>query len=218
VRHQEFFHLISCNLTKLETALDQIRKARPKMKPADAARLASALVLTGRHAVALYDGAQFRWPDDVEKLTRAMVGQIEMVQEGIDETTPKRGSKTAPEEEPVVVTVGLAPNLSAGEENLEGRDDLKTALSDIIQEGVEYNYSPSDIGWQWALDRTNWNTLTGKEISKRVKIKASFTEGAVGIEIGSTPKKRASRAKAAPAPAPEPEPEPEQEPAAAASE
>jgi hypothetical protein len=182
----------------METALDQVRKSYPKLKPTDAALLTSALVLTGRHALALYEGSQYCWPDDYEKLTKAMIAQLEMVNEGIETATPKKTSKTAPEEEPVVVTVGLMPNLSAGEKQLEGRDDLKTVLSDAIQQGVEFVYSSTDLGWQWALDRVNWGTVSGGELSRRIKIKASFTEGAIGIEMGTGgPKKRASRSKAA---------------------
>jgi hypothetical protein len=191
--------LITCHLTKMETALDQVRKTYPKLKPTDAALLSSALVLTGRHALALYDGSQFSWPEEYEKLTKAMVPQLEMVQEGIDSTAPKKTAKSTVEEEPVVVTVGLMPNLSAGEKQLEGRDDLKTVLSEALQSGVEFVYTSTDLGWQWALDRANWSTISGGALSRRIKIKASFTEGAVGIEMGTTgPKKRASRAKAAP--------------------
>jgi hypothetical protein len=201
--------LITCHLTKLETALEQTRKAYPKLKPTDAAMLASALVLTGRHAIALYDGGQYRWPEDYTKLTGAMVGQLEMVQEGIEHTTPKKGKASA-EEEPVMVSVGLMPNLSAGEKLLSDRQDLQALLSDALQQGVEFVYSHSDIGWQWALDRANWNTVADKELSRRIKIKTSFTEGAVGIEMGAGgTKKRASRAKAAAAAAPAPEPEAE---------
>jgi hypothetical protein len=166
--------------------------------PADAALLASALTLTGRHAIALYDGEQYVWPTDNDKLTRAMVAQVQLVQEAIENNAPKKVSKNAPEEEPVTISVGLMPNFSAGENLLSDRDDLKTVLSDILQDGVEFAYSPTDIGWQWALDRANWNTITGQEISRRVKIKTSFTEGAVGVEMGlAGAKKRPSRAKAA---------------------
>lgn len=190
--------MITCQLTKLEAALDQLRKSYPKLKPADAALVASALTLTGRHAVALYDGEQYTWPDDYDKLTHAMVGQLSMVQEGIEAAAPKRVAKNAPEEEPIMVTVGLMPNLNAGEALLGDRDDLKTKLSDILQDGVEFVYANTDIGWQWALDRANWSTVAGAEMSRRIKIKAAFTEGAVGIEMGAAgPKKRASRAKAA---------------------
>lgn len=194
--------LITCHLTKLETALDQIKKTNPKLKPADAALIASALSLTGRHAIAIYDGEQFKWPEEYNGLTKAMVGQLQMVQEGIDNAAPKKVSKTAPEEEPVIVTVGLMPNLAAGERILAQRDDLKAKLSDILQDGVEFVYSGTDIGWQWALDRANWSTIADSELSRRIKIKASFTEGAVGVEMGTVgaKKKAPSKAKAAPEP------------------
>jgi hypothetical protein len=195
---EETKRLITCQLTKLETALDQLKKTYTKLMPADAALLASALTLTGRHAIALYEGEQYVWPNDNDKLTKAMVGQVLQVQEAIENNAPKKVSKNAPEEEPVTISVGLMPNFSAGENLLVERDDLKTVLSDILQEGVEFAYSPIDIGWQWGLDRANWNTITGQEVSRRIKIKTSFTEGAVGVEMGlSGAKKRPSRAKVA---------------------
>lgn len=203
--------MITCQLTKLETALDQLKKSYPKFVPADAALLASALTLTGRHAIAIYDGEQYVWPDDFERLTKAMVPQLQLVQEGIDNTAPKRVTKNAPEEEPITITVGLTPNYSAGEKLLADRDDLKTALADILQDGVEFAYAASDIGWQWALDRANFNTVGGQEFSRRIKIKASFTEGAVGIEMGVGSPKRRTRAKAAAAEAEAPAAEHEEE-------
>ncbi|HJP83488.1 MAG TPA: hypothetical protein VJ835_08280, partial [Fimbriimonadaceae bacterium] len=116
----------------------------------------------------------------------------------IENSTPKKTTKTAPEEEPVVVTVGLMPNLAAGERILEGRDELKAKLSDILSDGVEFVYSGIDILWQWALDRVNWNTVSDSELSRRIKIKASFTEGAVGVEMGAAgTKKKAPSKKAA---------------------
>lgn len=200
--------MITIQLTKLESALDQIRKTQSKLLAADAALIATALSVTGRHAISIYEGEQYVWPDDYERLTNAMVSQIEMVNEAIEHNAPKRTSKTAVEEEPVIVTVGLMPNLTAGEQVLAERDDLKAVLSDILQEGVEFVYASTDIGWQWALDRANWNTISGSEVSRRIKIKAGFTEGAVGIEMGiGTPKKRPSRAKGVPEPEPEPEAE-----------
>lgn len=196
--------MITCNLTKLETALEQTKKAKPKLKPTDAALVASALVLTGRHALALYEGEQYSWPKDYEALTAALVRQIEMVDDQLE--TPKKSAKDEPE--PVTITIGLTPNLSAGETQLEGFDKLKAVLSDMLQEGVEFVYLPSDLGWQWALDRANWATISGKEVNQRIKVKASFTEGAIGIEMGAGgAKKRPSKAKAAPEPEPEPTPE-----------
>lgn len=193
--------MLTCHLTKLETAVDQIKKAYPKMKPTDAALIASALVITGRHAIAHYDGENYHWPADYDKLTKAMVSHINSVS---DELEPVKKTKNAPEEEAVIITVGLSPNYSAGEDRLLARKDLKATLSDILQEGVEFVYSPTDVGWQWALERANWSTITGSEVNKRIKIKASFTEGAVGVEMGTATKKRAAskKKKAEPAEAP----------------
>lgn len=191
-----FSRMITIQLTKLESALDQVRKTYTKLVPADAALLATALSLTGRHAVALYEGEQYVWPEDNEKLTKAMLPQIAIVQEAIEANAPKKVLKNAPEEEPVTINVGLAPNISAGEKVLIDRDDLKTLLSDVISEGVEFAYNPGDIGWQWALDRANWQTLAEGDVSRRIKIKTVFTEGAVGIELGATTKKRTPAKKA----------------------
>jgi hypothetical protein len=190
--------LITCQLTKLETALEQIRKAYPKLAPTDAAIVASALSLAGRHAIVLYDNEQYTWPEDYSKLTAAMSREMEQVQESIEPTVKK--TKTTVEEEPITVSVGLMPNLSAGEKLMENHENLKAILSDALQKGVEFVYSPSDIMWQWALDRANWSTIAGKEISRRVRVKATFTEGAVGVEMGTgTTRKRATKAsKAAP--------------------
>ena len=188
---------MTCQLTKLETALDVLKKAYPQLVPADAALLASALTLTGRHAIALYEGEQYVWPDDNDKLLKAMVPQVKITQEAIEANAPKRAAKTAVEEEPVLMNVGLMPNLTAGENLLEGRDDLKTLLSDILQEGVEFAYAPTDIGWQWALDRANWTTLAGQDVSKRVKSKTAFTEGAVGVEMNAGAKKKPAAKKTA---------------------
>jgi hypothetical protein len=186
--------LIICNLTKLESAVDQIRKTHPKLLAADAALVASALSLTGRHAKAVYEGQYFIWPNDNEKLMVSMSGHLHSINAVIVESLPKKITKnTILDDEPVVVNIGLAPNLAAGEELLDTREDLKTLLSDILQAGVEFSYSSADIGWQWALDRANWNTISDGDLSRRIKIKALFTEGAVGSEQGTTTKKRTAK-------------------------
>ena len=186
--------MIICNLTKLESAVDQIRKTHPKLLAADAALVASALSLTGRHAKAVYEGQYFIWPNDNEKLMVSMSAHLHSINAVIVESLPKKITKnTILDDEPVVVNIGLAPNLAAGEELLNTREDLKTMLSDILQAGVEFSYSSADIGWQWALDRANWNTISDGDLSRRIKIKALFTEGAVGSEQGTTTKKRATK-------------------------
>lgn len=204
--------MITCHLTKLETAVEQVKKSNPKLKPTDSALVASALVLTGRHALAIYGGEQFRWPEDYDKLTKKMVGELEIINQSVE--PPKKSAKAAAEEEPVVVSVGLTPNFSAGERILGGRKDLIAKLSDLLQEGVEFVYSPTDLGWQWALDRANWSTISGGELHRRIKIRATFTEGAVGIEMGTTTKKRAPSRKAAATVEAEPTAEPAAEPVA----
>jgi|GEM_PF-500089 len=189
------FRMITVQLTKLEVALEQVRKSYPKLKPADAALVTTALVCTGRQALAVYEGEKYEWPTDNESLTKALSVQLKEVQGTIE--PPKKSAKNVVEEEPIQVTVGLVSNLAAGESVLKSRDDLKTLLSDILQEGVEYAYQTTDIGWQWALDRTNWKTAGGEELSRRIKIKAAFTEGASGVEIGLTAgKKKAKSTKA----------------------
>lgn len=186
--------MIICNLTKLESAVDQIRKTHPKLLAADAALVASALSLTGRHAKAVYEGEYFIWPNDNEKLMVSMSGHLHSINAAIVESLPKKITKnTVLDDEPVVVNIGLAPNIAAGEELLNTREDLKTMLSDILQAGVEFSYSSADIGWQWALDRANWNTISDGDLSRRIKIKAHFTEGAVGSEQGTTTKKRTTK-------------------------
>ena len=208
--------MITCHLTKLESSFDQIRKSYPKMKPADAALLSSALVLTGRHAIALYENEQYRWPEDYEKLTKAMSSQFEVLGEAPD--TAKK-IKAAAEEEPFLMAVGLTPNFSAGERFLSDRKDLKKVLGEALQEGVEFVYATTDLGWQWALDHVNWSTVSGQELARRVKVKASFTEGAVGVEMGAAgSKKRTPKPKAAPKEAEEPAEEAEPAPAETAAE
>lgn len=195
--------MFTCHLTKLETAVEAVRKTYPKLRPTDVALVGSALVITGRHALAVYDGNQYQWPEDYDKLTKALVVEIEQVQEAAE---PVKKTKSSPEEEPVVVTVGLSPNYSAGEARLKDRKDLKAMLSEILAEGVEFVYSPTDVGWQWALERANWSTISGGDLARRIKVKANFTDGAVGLEMGSATKKRAAKPKAVKVEA-EPEPE-----------
>jgi hypothetical protein len=189
--------MMTCQLTKLESALDSLKKSYPDLNAADAALVATALSLAGRHAIAIYDGVDYVWPDQYEALTRAMIAEVNQVNEAVEHNTPKRGAKATAEDEPVQISVGLKPNYTAGENLLKGREDLQTMLSDLLQAGVEFSYNPNDIGWQWALDRANWNTVSGNEISRRIKVKTSFTEGAVGVEMGTTGAKKRKTATAA---------------------
>jgi len=173
--------------------VDQVRKSYPKLRPTDSALLASAIALTGRHAIAVFEGQQYRWPDEYPKLTEALAKELEVVQSYTE--SPKKVTKSTPEEEPIVINVGLMPNFSAGERILEGRKNIKALLSEVLQGGVEFVYSSTDVGWQWALDRANWSTISGGEVTRKIKVKAVFTEGAVGVEMGSAKRKRPSKAK-----------------------
>lgn len=184
--------MTTCQLTKLETALDQIKKGYTQLAPADAGLIATALSVSGRHALAVYEGAQYEWPTDYQKLAAAMVPHVKITQEALEANLPKRVTKAAAaalEDEVVMINVGLAPNLSAAEAILGDREDLKAFLADILQDGVEFVYTAADIGWQWGLDRVNWATVAGSEVSRRIKVKTAFTEGAVGIETGATKRK-----------------------------
>lgn len=196
--------MIVCHLTKPESTLDQVRKAHPKLKPTDAALIASSLVLSGRYALAVYDEKEYSWPEDIEKLTKAMLSQMKQIQETVEVAT-KKAQRVAIEEEPVEVRIGLLANYAAGEKLLGDRKDLKTLLGDILKAGVEFQFGPQDIiGWQWALDRANWHTLTDGELTRRVKLKATFQDNSVGVELGASgTRKRVAKPKAAPAPVPE---------------
>lgn len=189
--------LISINLTKPESTLDHVKKTYPKLKPTDSALIATALVLSGRYALAVYDEANYSWPDEYEKLTKSLLTQLHQIQMSV-EGPAKKSAKAIAEEEAIEVKVGLIPNYAAGEKILGDRKDLKTFFSDLLEKGVEYTYSPTDIGWQWALDRASWGTLSKGEITRKIKLKTAFQDNATGIETGTgAPKKRASRAKAA---------------------
>lgn len=192
--------MITCNLNKPETTLDQVKRAYSKLQHTDAALIATAIVMSGRYALLVLDDRTFRWPDDHESVMDALLSRVLALQER--PATGKKG-RAATEDEVVEIKVALEPNYEEGERLLGDRDDLKALLSDLLQSGVEYQYMPTDIGWQWALDRVNWNTLAGTDLLRRVRVKAQFQDKAQGTEM--TPagtKKRGSRAKAAEAPKP----------------
>lgn len=187
--------LITIHLTKLETALEQVKKSHPKLNPADQAMLTTALVLAGRHAVAVHDEKAYSWPDDYRGFTELLSKEIEQVQSQLDEGKKpvKKTAKVVEAEDAIPVVVDLKPNYEAGESQLEGREDLQALFSDALQEGVEYVYAGNDIGWQWALDRANWPTISDDSISRKVKVKVRFAEGAVGSELGAATKAKRRR-------------------------
>lgn len=187
--------MITINLNKMESALEQVRKSFPKLRPTDVAHLTTAIVLAGRHAKAVYHDQTYSWPEDVESLTEAMLAEVLEITKSAEGPSSKK-SKTV-EEEPVVLQLDLVPNVEAAEQQLEGREDLQALLSDAFQEGLEFTIQTHDVGWQWALDRVNWNTLSDGELNRRVKVKTVFGGGASGVEVGKsgTARKRSAKTK-----------------------
>lgn len=158
------------------------------MKPTDAALLATALVEAGRMADAVYDNQSYAWKSDTyDAMTTAVSREVTQVQDTVEDT--KKAKLKAAEEEAVTLTVHLKPSMAAGERILGDRNDLKTLMGDILQEGVEFLYSTTDIGWQWTLERVNWTTKSG-EMKRHIKFRADFLEPHVGMELGPGGKKR----------------------------
>ncbi len=187
--------MIVCNLSKPEATLDQVKKSYPKLKVTDAALVATALVISGREAQAIYEGTTYSWPSDIDGLTASLLRQLAIVQAAEPVVAPVRKTKAmiaAAEEEFVEIKVGLNANFKQAEKLLDDRSDLKTLLSDILGGGIEFQYTAQDIGWQWALDRVNWTTVSNGELTRRIKLKATFQGDVVGTEMGLT-KKRASK-------------------------
>lgn len=189
--------MITCNLTKPETAFDQVRKSHPKLQPTDAALIATALVEAGRCAAVDYDGVVYEWThENHDKLTKAVLAevmQISLSQEPVKKTA--KTAKSAPEDEPSTLTIPLRASQVAGESVLGNRKDLKTLLSDVLQEGVEYLFSPTDIGWQWALERANWSSLAEQDLGRRLRFSVEFIDNSLAVELGPGGKKKAPKKK-----------------------
>lgn len=186
--------MLICNLSKLESVLDQVKTSHDNLEIQDAALVASAIMASGREAIAIFDENQFVWPDQSEALTAAILKEVELIQQTV-EPAPKKTSKSAPEDEPVQITVRLTPSIEAGEKVLQGKNNLKALFSQIIQTGVEYQVSQSyDIGWQWTLDRTNWNTQSGKQLLRKVKIKTEFEGNNIATDLAVSSKKGKKKA------------------------
>jgi len=186
--------LITCNLTKPESTFETIRKAYKDLKPTDAALIATALVEAGRFAIATHDGQDFEWlPSEHEGMTKSLSREVTQVQEAIEPEKTKKAQAAAAEES-VTLTVQLKPSLRAGEAILNDRNDLKTLLADILDEGVEYMFSATDIGWHWTLERVNWATVSGGEMKRHIKFRAEFVGQHAGVELGPGGKKKAVKA------------------------
>lgn len=186
--------LITVNLTKPELTFDAIRKTYKDLKPTDVALVATALIESGKFAKATHDGLDYEWTsDDHGAMTRSLFAEVAQLQEGVVEKTTKKAAAAAEAEEPVTLQVQLKPSLRAAEAVLGEREDLKTLLTDIVQEGIEFLFSPTDIGWHWTLERVNWATLSGGDLKRRVKFKPVFVEGAVAVELGPGGKRKATK-------------------------
>lgn len=192
------FLLIVCNLTKPEATLENIKKAYPKLAPTDSALLAVALTVCGRQALAEFEGNKYRWPDDLDKFGSALGEHFVALKGHFEVGEKKRTAKAIAEEEPIVVTYSLHHNTDAGDEFLKGHKDLKSLLHEILDGNIEYQFTPSDLMWQNAIDRINFDTRTGAPLGRRFLTKAEFAEGINAVEAGTaTKRKRAPRTKAA---------------------
>lgn len=185
--------MIVCNLTKPETTFDAIRKEFPKLAVTDAALVATALIHAGRFADAIYDERQYQWPDEFEQLAEAVAIEIAQIDESVEpEATTKKAGK--PEvEEPATIRIGLMPSIEAGEVLLKDRKDLKEILSKLIDEGVEFMYSSTDIIWPWSLERANWADADSPVSIRYAKIDPFFLGNSIGTELGPSGKKPKAR-------------------------
>jgi hypothetical protein len=189
--------LISCNLTKPESTFDQVRKAYENLKPIDVALVATAIVECGHFAKVVHDGNEYSWPDDQEKLAKALVGDVQAANESEGpapkaKKVPKAKAKLV-EETIIKLSIPVKANQQAGEALLGKRKDLKTLLGDILKEGVEYLYTPTDIRWRWSLERVNWSTVSGGELPHHVIFSPEFSDSCVGIELGPGGKRKKTK-------------------------
>ena len=189
--------MISCNLTKPESTFDQVRKAYENLKPIDVALVATAIVECGHFAKVVHDGNEYSWPDDQEKLAKALVGDVQAANESEGpapkaKKLPKAKAKLV-EETIIKLSIPVKANQQAGEALLGKRKDLKTLLGDILKEGVEYLYTPTDIRWRWSLERVNWSTVSGGELPHHVIFSPEFSDSCVGIELGPGGKRKKTK-------------------------
>ncbi|MFW5697592.1 MAG: hypothetical protein ACOCX1_03420 [Fimbriimonadaceae bacterium] len=186
--------MITCNLTKPEATFDQLKKAQDKLHPTEVALIATALVESGRYAKAKRDGKEFGYPDDHEDLTRVVMQEIEQIKQTLDEGEKKTKRKTkTTEAEDIMLDLELVPNVDAGEEYLAERKDLKPLFNQLLEEGVEYLFSPTDIQWQWSLERVNWFVASAGDLERRVKFRVVSSGDTTFTELGPGGKKRAKR-------------------------
>lgn len=189
--------MISCNLNKPESTFDQIRKEYSKLKPTEAALIATALVEAGRFADVEHDGVSHAWtPDNYESGSASIGREVSQINETIaQEEAGKKKTKAEREAEQEAVTlhVQFIPSVEAGEAILGGDKNLIKMFRGILEEGVEYLYTPTDIGWHWTLDRVNWATQSSGSLERNIAFKAQFAEPHVSIELGPGGKKKGAK-------------------------
>ena len=186
-------NLISCNLSKPESTFDQVRKEYSDLKPIDVALIATAIVESGHFATAVHDGTEYNWPEDQDALAKSLVSDVQAAQQAADESdTKKKTAKAKAAEESVIIkmTIPIKANQLAGEAILGKRKDLKTLLGDILESGVEYLHSPTDIRWKWCLERVNWTTVSGGELPHHVMFMPEFEDNSTGTELGPGGKRK----------------------------
>lgn len=177
--------MLNCSLHKPESTFDQIRKSYPNLIPTDAALLSNALVLSGRRALVHYDQNIYQWPDDYQLLTTEICKEIRIINQANTDPTEKKVSKVIVSEEETEIVLSLVPNFKVGENYLGERSELKKIFADLLQVGVEFSYSPVDIGWQLAVNGANWNVISQENHLKKIKFKTKFEGNCIGMEIGS---------------------------------
>ncbi|HXH61047.1 MAG TPA: hypothetical protein VNI20_06775 [Fimbriimonadaceae bacterium] len=194
--------MINCNLTKPEGTFDQVRKTYEDLKPVDAALIGSAIAETGHMALVLHDGETYNWPEDQEKLAKALLTDIQAAQESEadSEAKPKKASRAKSkakskiaDETVIRLSIPIVANQKAGEALLGKRRDLKTLLGQILKEGVEFLHTPTDIRWRWALERVNWSTVSGGDLPHHVVFTPEFADNCVGVELGPGGKRRKTK-------------------------
>ncbi len=187
--------MITCNLSKPEATFDQVRKQYKDIPPTDVALLSMALVESGRMAVAIHDGLEYAWNGKYDTgLSESLAREVAQVQEAV--AGEKKKTAKGVEEESVGLTVHLKPSVPAGELILGNRNDLKVLFADMLNEGVEFLFSATDIGWHWNLERVNWTTFTGGELGRRIHFHAEFMAPHTTGELGVSGKKKVVKSKA----------------------
>ena len=141
----------------------------------------------------MHDGASYEWNSaEFQGMIDSTAREVSQVMDNFETEKTKKAAKAA-EEELITLVVTLTPNIKAGEDVLGSRDDLKALFGDIVQEGIEYMYSPTDLGWHWTIERVNWAAQTSGEMRRRLRFRAEFVEPHIAVELGPGGKRKVSK-------------------------